>query len=707
MAVSEALDARMGAVAIRFVGRLSRCSILSVLVLSMTLPVCAQTTTSGTRSRAVPAAEDPAIAQAEMAVRARNFKRAVTIWKAAAARGIPEAAYRLGVAYRSGLAGEKNLDKAAHWFGAAAKGGNPDAQFALGIFHQNGMGVPQDRDEAIRLFGLAARGGNRKAGEHLHRLRNNGTNAYMTANARILANRADPREALAQAIRAGDSGSAREALARGAPINGARADRQHWRPLIFAIDRGNVEMVRMLLEQGADADIRSRAGEPALIVAIRTRQQALVRSLLEGGASPGALAVSGYSPLMEAARLGDTHLVRDLVASGADSKQVLGDGTSAAEIARRFGNESLSRELRRRGAPLLGATDPAARLADLEQRSGPGADAGPSLPPVVEAARRGDVELIQEMIDRRRDLTVQDSEGENALTRAADAGKADALGLLLSTDLDPDQPGREGATALMRAMASQREGADRALEILLDARADPHARDDSGRAVIDYAAWGATKRKIELLQGAGGSWTPRGIRTVLGEATAAGRVQVVEALLPFVSGSGGRADAVCRATEQGHHEILDLLTSRPIALDGDCGGGRTALTVAAHHGDGGLVRKLIAAGANPDGGPEQHDTALIVAAARGHVELVKGFLRNGVDVNRRGARRMTALMAAALNGHAEVAEILLKAGASRGMRSETKQTALDLAQQSKNTETAELIESFRPGWRNWFGATTN
>lgn len=367
----------------------SLCLTLLMIVGSTFGPSHAETTASGKPNRQVPAAVDPSIPRAEMAVRMRNFEKAIVIWKEAAGRGVPEAAYRLGVVYRSGTGVEKDIREAAKWFDAAAQRGNPDAQFALGIFYQNGTGVRQNRDEALRLLGLAARGGNRKAGEHLGRIQKSGKNAYATADARILANRADPREALAQAIRAGDSGSAREALARGAPVNGAPGDSKHRRPLIFAIEREQLEILKTLLKHGADPNVRSRAGEPALIVAIRTKKRASVRELLQAGASSDAAAVSGYTPLMEAARMGDSHLVRDLIATGADAKRVLADGTSAAGIARRFGNDELSRELESRGAPILASTNPAERLAALEKRSARSGDLSPSMPPVVEAARRG------------------------------------------------------------------------------------------------------------------------------------------------------------------------------------------------------------------------------------------------------------------------------------------------------------------------------
>jgi ankyrin repeat protein len=410
---------------------------------------------------------------------------------------------------------------------------------------------------------------------------------------------------------------------------------------------------------------------------------------------------------MEAARLGSADIVDLLLAAGADPKRVLDDGTSAATIARRFENESLSRKLRRRGAPMQQAIAASERLEVLENRAARSKSARPSLPPVVEAARRGDVELLREMVRRKIDLNVVDAEGGNALTRAAGDGHADALEILLSAGVDPNLPGREGATALMRAMASQSEGADLAVEVLLRFGADPHARDRSGRAMIEYAAWGASRRKLELIRAAGGSWTPISVRTSLSEAAAADRVPVVEALLTLLTEPKQGADAVCRAIEQKHVEILDLLAAAKMSLEGECGRGLTPLAVAAHLGEADLVRRLIEAGAELDGSGAERDTALIAAAGRGHGKILDLLIQNGASVNHRGARRMTALMAAASNGRVTIVQALLAAGADRHMRSDTKQTALDLAQQSENLEVVAAIESFRPGWAGWFSSAKN
>lgn len=675
----------------------ARRGIAGLLAVAFALPALAADTPS-----TVPAEKDPALVEARLAVRRHDYGRAVSIWQRAADRGSGEAAYRLGVARRSGLGIEKDIDRAVHWFRIAVDRGHHGAQLALGLLHQNGTGVPRDRDEAIRLIGLAARGGHRGAKERLDRLRSSGSRPYAAAGARVTAHDHDPRAALAQSIRVGDPGSAREALARGAPIDGAPGDRRHWRPLVLAIDQARPEILMLLLAHGANPDIRSRIGEPALVLAIRLGDARSVAALLDSGADPEQQAVSGHTPLMEAARQGDERIVRRLLGAGARVEATLEDGTSAADIARRAGQPRVTRMLRRHGAPVVAGADPKARRRVLEKRSITERDRSPDLPPVVEAARRGDLSLLNEMIAAGIDLQVRDKEGGNALTRAAAAGHTEAVKRLLDAGVPVDWTGRDGATALMRAMASDQAGSEATLVVLLAAGANVHARDAGHRPVVDYAATGATEGKLEALARAGGSWTATTMANVLEAASGQGRIEVVRALTPQATDARGRNRALCRAVEQGHAEVVGLLSGQGASAEGDCGDGRRPLMVAAQHERPDLVEVLLAAGAAPDGNPQGSDSALIAAAGRGHVEIVRRLIEAGADVDRRGARRMTALMAAATGGHLEVATLLLKSGADRGKRADTGRTALDLAAQAGHEKLAHAIESHQSSWRSLF-----
>ena len=81
-------------------------------------------------------------------------------------------------------------------------------------------------------------------------------------------------------------------------------------------------------------------------------------------------------------------------------------------------------------------------------------------------------------------LNVSNRSGATALMAAAEAGHADAVELLLDAGADPDIRRDGGLTALMFAAAS---GSLRAVTSLLDAGADPAARDASGRSALEHA----------------------------------------------------------------------------------------------------------------------------------------------------------------------------------------------------------------------------
>jgi ankyrin repeat protein len=656
--------------------------------------------TGPVESKDVPAEEDPALAAARQAVRLREFAKAVQIWEAAAKRGNMSAAYQLGVAYRSGRGVQKDLGKAAAWFERAADGGDPDAQYALGILCESGLGVERDRNRALDLLGRAARSGNLRAQEALERMRASGSIAYATAHPRVALHRLDPRGVLLQAIRMDDVGAAREALSRGAPVDGARGTEKNPRPLILAIELGRPELVRLLLEHKADPAIQSPLGEPALILAVRGGDLRTVQLLLAAGASPDVRAKGGFTALMEAARRGSTASVDLLVASGADPRATLADGASAADVARRSGSPALAQKLARIGAPVAGASGRAAP-APSGTASKTAARASAGLPPIVEAARRGDAELVEKLLARGDDPATRDAEGDTALHRAAEEGHVAATRILLRAGADPDARGHEQSTPLMRAMASTSASSDGVIEVLLGAGADPHARDAAGATAFHAGARGATEAKILRLKAAGATWTERDGQETLVRAVGLGSGAAIRALLAVVPSKEGRIAAVCAAIVDEQEEPLRILLEARAPLDGSCSDGRSPLTLAVHAGRTDRVDQLLAAGASPDFALVDADTPLLGAASRGRREMVERLIAAGAEVDRRGSHRTTALMGAAANGHVDVVRVLLEAGADPRMRSETDRTAVELARGAGHEDVAALIESTRQGWAAW------
>src|SRR5262245_3895186 len=90
-------------------------------------------------------------------------------------------------------------------------------------------------------------------------------------------------------------------------------------PIVLAIVRQNVDLVRMMVARGADLNARDRSGSTALMWAAfnETGDARLVEALLELGADPAAANQAGETALVWALRRGDTPVVSALRRAGA------------------------------------------------------------------------------------------------------------------------------------------------------------------------------------------------------------------------------------------------------------------------------------------------------------------------------------------------------------------------------------------------------
>ncbi len=90
-------------------------------------------------------------------------------YSVAAAQGLPEAQFDLGVLYSSGRVAPKNDAEALTWYRRAADQGFAEAQYTLGNLYEDGTGVMRDYTEAMRWYRLAAAQGHPGAQNNLGR----------------------------------------------------------------------------------------------------------------------------------------------------------------------------------------------------------------------------------------------------------------------------------------------------------------------------------------------------------------------------------------------------------------------------------------------------------------------------------------------------------------------------------------------------------
>lgn len=125
-------------------------------------------------------------------------------------------------------------------------------------------------------------------------------------------------------------------------------------PLGLASFFGHVDMVALLLDNGADPTIPSANSmhvtplHSAVAVAQPEQALAIVRQLLTHGADPDAKQQGGWTALHAAAQRGLREVVTALLEAGASPSPVSDDGITPAMLARKGGLESLAASLESR-----------------------------------------------------------------------------------------------------------------------------------------------------------------------------------------------------------------------------------------------------------------------------------------------------------------------------------------------------------------------
>jgi ankyrin repeat protein len=265
-------------------------------------------------------------------------------------------------------------------------------------------------------------------------------------------------------------------------------------PLMLAAQGASLARVKALVAASADAQIRNRQGETPLALARKAGRKAIVK-FLEGLAAKPSTAPAAAN-LHEAVRDGQVEVVRALLAGGADAN-------------------ALDRNKR---TPLMEAIDhdDAPMLALLLEH---GADPCIAWPPhglptwemalrqrsAAEMARL----LLEAVDDPRRLARRKGSQGDPVAELWAGVfgvqkGAGVIAKLLLERGIDPNQRGPDGYTPLMWGAVFAHAKTVDAVQVLLEAGADPRAVKEADPAAVE-----SRRRLVEAMAKQGVDYTPR------------------------------------------------------------------------------------------------------------------------------------------------------------------------------------------------------
>ncbi len=323
-------------------------------------------------------------------------------------------------------------------------------------------------------------------------------------------------------------------------------------PLMQAVLYGDAGDVRLLLEQGADPNLRNDAGATALMWAVDDLEK--TRLLIDRGADVNARSEDSRTPLLIAAgHFGNTAVVRLLLDHGADlsakSPAANGFQTVLSEAAR-SGDEALLRMLIARGADVKSAGVLALVNANRSR-----------------CAKC--LELLAAGVDRRT-LLIASS------LLSPPLGDASATPLLLDKGADAKLVEPKGNTLLMLAAGSDAMPVE-SVKALLARGADVNAKNPDGRTALDFARMRGATPIINLLMEAGAK-----------EGTATVYTPPAPVPAPSIRAALGRSIPLLQKTDQTFMQKAGCVSCHNNTM--------TAVTVAAARQMGVAVNEEIARG---------------------------------------------------------------------------------------------------------------
>ncbi|OBT53419.1 hypothetical protein VE04_07004 [Pseudogymnoascus sp. 24MN13] len=234
---------------------------------------------------------------------------------------------------------------------------------------------------------------------------------------------------------------------------------RHRTPLYAASWKGNIDVVKVLLELGADVTVADSNGETPLYVASHNGHVDVVKVLLEHGADVTVANISGWTPLNAASSYGHVDVVRVLLEYGADVTVANSNGLTPLYSASVDGYVDVVKVLLEYGADVTVAMDNGWTLTNQEYGN------------ILEyAVHNAKASLVQLLLEVDTDTNLSSDDYGQALQLGCINGNVPIVDALICAGADPNRVDEHGWTSLW--CASQFEQ-DVIMERLVASGGDP------------------------------------------------------------------------------------------------------------------------------------------------------------------------------------------------------------------------------------------
>lgn len=239
-------------------------------------------------------------------------------------------------------------------------------------------------------------------------------------------------------------------------------------PLHWAARNGQADVVDSLIIISKTLDINEKnqvTGETALICAVKENHKNIVKILINNGADKGAQDNTGFSALNWASRRGNKEIIEVLMKDPSSDVSLTGNSNSLV-LAVYSGDLATVKLFVKEGLP-INASDSYGET------------------PLIAAVKIGNIDILEYLIKQGADTQSTDRLGRIPIMLAAQAGYIDIISFLIETGTDINEQTKQGYTPLVFASAN---GQGTTVDYLLQNGADPNIRNNEGLSAIYLAA---------------------------------------------------------------------------------------------------------------------------------------------------------------------------------------------------------------------------
>lgn len=366
----------------------------------------------------------------------------------------------------------------------------------------------------------------------------------------LLNSGADPNERVGQisfplniAINRGQVEAVRDLLEAGARPNEITGQS----PLFDAIYKNNFEIIKLLLDYGADPNLKDKKGNTPIDIAIENESNEIIKLLLDHGANKDMKNLEGVTPLGKAIINDDVEAARLLLQSGANPNEMMNMAPNLIDLAKLRNDLDIIDEIREM-PELIGSAVYSAVVRDnyemvlllLTFGANPNLGTENGSTPLGAAISKGLIKIVKLLLENGADPNIEDTQFglplnialdiksielvklllekgaaplkevlNKSLSKASFLGNAEAVRILLEYGANPNGTEDNSTGFLSIPLLNVSEGDNDIVVDLLNAGADPNIINSLGQTPLTSAIRNKDPERVQLLLNAGAD--PQGI----------------------------------------------------------------------------------------------------------------------------------------------------------------------------------------------------